>query len=308
MSYSTRLESLPKRVSGSLDTCDISNECLNFDVKKVVNSQPNSVGVISTCIFGDVNSKQFQRRYIDPIFYNIKIAKTILPGWVVRVYISPTINDHLVDKFVSKGCEVYIMKNDSVGYSGTMWRFLPASETKPFISYDADMKLDEEYNSVPELAGNVCEWLDTPKPFFHRHLGLINFVIPISAGMWGSKGVKNKDGSLSAPIPDIQEKMEKYNSTWFGVDEAFLTREVFPLFNSQNVYVVRNNMEYMAHVGILILLIVIVIFLSYYLWKRIRKCSNESIDSNNSNNLTVSTDPTNVDANSITDSTNSKEV
>ena len=134
MSYSTRLESLPKRVSGSLDTCVISNECLNFDVKKVVNSQPNSVGVISTCIFGDVKSKQFQRRYIDPIFYNIKIAKTILPGWVVRVYISPTINDHLVDKFVSKGCEVYIMKNDSVGYSGTMWRFLPASETKPFIS------------------------------------------------------------------------------------------------------------------------------------------------------------------------------
>ena len=97
--------------------------------------------------------------------------------------------------------------------------------------------------------------LKSDTPFFQRSLAHINFFIPISAGMWGAKGKNGKP-----PIPDIQEKMEIYCNNWFGCDEAFLTKEVWPEFRSQGYFKVHNYSE-------IIIIFLVVVGIVFILWK-----------------------------------------
>ncbi len=217
----------------------LSRGYTSFHVQHKLNQQPHSKGTVASCLFGDITKHGFEKRYVLPFLNNCKLVHQELPGWCMRVYVSPSLSPDLITKLIENGCEVYVMSQNSKGYIGTMWRFLPASEKKPFVTHDADMLLDKTNFIVPNLSKNIDKWLKTDKTFFQRTLGVINHNIPISAGMWGAK--PTKEGF--APIPDIQERLEKYNDTLFGCDEAFLTREVWPLFKRKTYYRVRNGLD-----------------------------------------------------------------
>jgi hypothetical protein len=231
----------------------------DFTVISKLNEQPNSNGIFSISLFGNVEDKKIYKKYVEPILYNAKIIDTICPGWCIRVYLSSLIPNYIVDELVKHNCEVYIMKEDENNkFSGTLWRFLCASETKPFIICDSDMKFDENtYDHSSIKKKDIDEWLNSDKTFFRRRLGLINNFIPISAGMWGGK--PTKEGK--PPIPKIKKQMEKYKHDWFGTDECFLSKELYNDFKKSN-YTVTNSIEnnFQLTIYLIILLLVILFF------------------------------------------------
>jgi hypothetical protein len=216
----------------------------DFTVKSELGNIENYKGIVSTCLFGDFCSKKMRETYIEPLLQNAKVLPRELPGWVIRVYIDPTVPDSLVKELLDAGCQVYIMKESTDGFSGTLWRFLPAAGLTPFVTYDTDADMTEDSILLKKLVGTVNDWaFRSPKPFYQRTLATINFFVPISAGLFGSKG---------GAIPNIQDLMEKYNDTWFGADEAFLTKEVHPLFKKRQVYKIRSPLEYITGVVLVV--------------------------------------------------------
>jgi len=251
----------------------LSEGYTSYKVKKKLNTQPCSKGIVSTCIFGATDKTEFKEKYIQPLIKNCHIIQDVLPGWCMRVYVPPDLPSEIIDSITSCGgcgCEVYVMENIPTGYIGTLWRFLPASENKPFISYDADMLLNEDNYYMANLSKNVSKWLESDKIFFQRTLGHINYIIPISAGMWGAK--PTREGF--APIPDIERRLEKYNSDWFGCDEAFLTKEVYPLFKPKGVFKVRNTIEIIIGIFVFILFVLLILKLCLIFFNRIKTKTN----------------------------------
>jgi hypothetical protein len=248
-----RLYSLVNRSRGYIEKCDQHNNNSFFKIKQKYNVNHKSLGVVSTCLFGNLESEEIQKRYLKPLLQNANQISNILPGWVLRIYLSPTISEKIIQLLIDNNCEVYVMTKKPDGYIGTMWRFLPAAENKPFISYDADMLLEENSLFVPVLASNINKWLATNKPFFRRRLAHVNILIPISAGMWGAKPINHS----TAAIPDIQEIMEQYCDTEFGCDESFLAKEVWPKFNNKGYYSVSNKLEWIILVVIFLLILIL---------------------------------------------------
>ena len=255
-----RLKSFIKRSFGVLKVSN--NETYNFEVISKINENPNSKGICSTSLFGDMNNIILYNRLVIPLIYNAKIINNILPGWCLRVYLSSNISPNIRNELIKNNCEIYIMNDDSNNkFVGTLWRFLCASESKPFIVCDADMRFDEKcvaYNSLNKK--DVEKWLCSDKLFFRRKLGIINKFIPISAGMWGGKPDKNGN----PPLPKIKEQMEKYEHNWFGTDESFLNKEVWPTFKKSN-YTVSNNMD----TGLSIIICVLIMIITIYLTSRV---------------------------------------
>lgn len=264
--FLSRTFSLIKRT----DSQSLSEGFVSYKVHKKLNTKPNSKGVVSTSLFGDVDKLEFEQKYLQPLIKNCKIISKVLPGWCFRVYVPRNFSSKIIEILTRCCCEVYVMEIIPTGTIGTLWRFLPASENKPFISHDADMLLTESSLAIKDLSDSVYKWLKSDKIFFQRTLAIINYMVPISAGMWGAKPTKE---GFSA-IPDMQERLEKYNSDWFGCDEAFLTKEVYPLFKSKGVFKVRNAIEILFGILIVILILLLIIKISLVIKDRFLKKIN----------------------------------
>ena len=204
----------------------------SFNVICKINEQPKSKGVFSTSLFGHAKDNVFYNRLVVPLLHNSENIPDILPGWCVRVYLSTKIPLDIKNKLIKNNCEVYMMNEDPDNiYAGTLWRFLCASENKPFIVWDADDYFLYEYKNVIE------DWLESDKLFFRIKVGIVNEFIPITAGKWGGRSDKNGN----PPFPDIKNTIEKYQHNWFGTDESFLHKEVWPELKRSNVTVQNGN-------------------------------------------------------------------
>lgn len=221
-----------KKIQGKIPLNNIPNKAA-YKVLEIRNPQPHSDGIISYSLFGDFSSERFRKGLIEPLLYNINEMKIKLPGWSSRLYIAKNIPDDIKIELVDAGYELYIMNVPTKG-EGYVWRFLPASENKPFISHDADMRIGKIINSSQSIEVVVNDWLKTDKPFLRRKLNLSSFmdIIPVLAGMWGYRPTQNNVNVLS----DIKETLEKYNFEGFGMDEAFLTKEIWPKMKTHGYY------------------------------------------------------------------------
>ena len=232
-----------------------------FSPITTLNINPSKKGIISISLFGDDTSDRFYPGLVEPI---IKIGKKFhefLPGWVVRVYISSSISQKIYQTLLDVDCELVVMRdNPSEPFIGLLWRFLVAKEKLPFIVTDADIDPTSYTFHQAEIDKN---WLTTEKPFI-RLRTTSTFLWPLAAGMWGGK--PKKDGT--APIPDIKERLEKYSHDWFGCDEAFLTKEVWPLFKKEGYYDVYSTFEKVLYVSIIVILISIIILIIYLRYRR----------------------------------------
>uniref|UniRef100_A0A6C0LY95 Uncharacterized protein n=1 Tax=viral metagenome TaxID=1070528 RepID=A0A6C0LY95_9ZZZZ len=221
------------KITGNIPVNNISNKSA-YKVLEIINPQPDSVGVLSYSLFGDSASKRFRPGLIEPLLYNSKEMKTELPGWSSRIYIAKNISDDIKNELVEAGYELYVM-NVPTKDEGYVWRFMPASENKPFVSHDADMRFSNWMNET-SIGTVVKNWLKTDKPFLRRilvsHMHSFFNITPILAGMWGSRPQKNKYNSLT----DIKETLEKYDFEGFGMDEVFLTREIWPKMKEHGYY------------------------------------------------------------------------
>lgn len=236
-----------------------------FEPLKIINKHKNPKGILSVSLFGDENSQIFKEKYLYTLLENAKMLDNIFPGWVIRVYLPSTFSKNIRNKLINYDCELYIMKYDTKEpFLPYLWRFLVASESVPFLVYDADMLITEKTYSVPSL-DTAHEWLkDKNKKFFRRKFFIINDAWVLSAGMWGGK----PDNEGSQVIPDIKERLTKYHYDTFGTDEVFLSKEIWPLFLKEGFYDAKSYTEKML---IIILLIVGIIIIFYKIMLFFRK-------------------------------------
>lgn len=237
-----------------------------FNIVKTLNSPKNTKGILSFTLFGDDNKKDFWSGLVSPLLLNAKLIDKILPGWTIRVYISSSISQPVHDALIKAGCELMVMNEEKDNaFSGLLWRFLPAGESLPFMVCDADLSIAGSNFFIPGFE-RIDEWLKSDKPFYRRKCFPINIAWPISAGCWGGK--PTKDGK--PPVPNIKEILEKYDYNWFGSDEAFLRKEVWPLFKKEGYYTVYTTLERVMGVLLIIFILVLVTVIIYKIVKRRR--------------------------------------
>jgi hypothetical protein len=251
------IRNMRRRRLGDLRTCD--NGAGSCDIQETINDHPDKVGVIAISLFGDMNEPVKRERYFDPVIRNAKIIGNYMPEWYIRVYLCPNVPTNIREELINADCEVCIMKTPSNGFNASMWRFLAAADDVPFLSMDADFKIDDKYFGFYSPAEHVKKWLQTDKDFFHRSLQHISMLIPISAGMWGGK---------ANSVPDMKDRIEHYCADWFGCDEAFLSKEIYPMFKERGVYRAGNWLEIIVVLAIIALGFTILNFIIYRVVKR----------------------------------------
>jgi hypothetical protein len=173
----------------------------------------NNNKVISLSLFGD-----------NPYYYNhaYKMKDDLpkyFPDWELRIYIHYKTPASIIKKFIEKGCQVIIIKQDNMTPSdSTFWRFLAAQDNIIFLCRDVDYQLNNfDYNQVNK-------WLKEDKTYFMKYLcthSSLKFELLIRgihssfhAGFWGGR---------NRCVPNILEKINnyKYRKHWRR-DELFL--------------------------------------------------------------------------------------
>lgn len=155
-------------------------------------------------------------KYIVGVIENLKLAREIYSGWIVRLYLD-SISYHIISKDLENFIDILeIVKYDRQGdWNGMFWRFLPAIDNSVDIMISRDV--DSRLSLREKLA--VDEWLSSDKDFhimrdhpFHNTY--------ILGGMWGTRN--NLFNRLSIFInPD------DHDSFW-QVDQNFLADKVYP--------------------------------------------------------------------------------
>ena len=229
----------------------------HFKVTRKYNINDEARGVFSTSLYGDDKHKKMYERYFIPLIKNIAILKKIFPKWVYRVYLDPRISTENRNKLIATRCEVYVMNQPSNGHEGSMWRFLPAGESKPFISMDADdiVNPKDKYCYDTYWTYHVRAWLRSSSTFFQHKLPIVNTTtIPLTAKYWGGKDYC---------IPDIKYLINRYCQTWYAADEAFLSKIIYPRLK-KNVYRTPNHIyEKMFYLVISLIIIIIIGWILY---------------------------------------------
>lgn len=229
----------------------------HFKVSKIYNENVEAKGVFSTSLYGNDENKNMYNRYFKPLIKNIAILKKIFPKWVYRVYLDPRISIKNRRKLINTGCEVCIMNQPSEGHEGSMWRFLPAGEDKPFISMDADdvVNPDDKYCYDTYWTYFINSWLRSNKTFFQHKLPIVNATtIPLTAKYWGGKPYC---------IPNIHHLINRYCQTWYAADEAFLCKKVWPIVK-EDVYRTPNHIYEKMFYLIICIIIIFLIGLGLY--------------------------------------------
>jgi len=145
------------------------------------------------------------------------------PDWELRIYIHYKTPAFAIKKFIQKGCQVIIIKQDNMKPSdSTFWRFLAAQDDVIFICRDVDYQLNDfDYQQFNK-------WIKEDKTYFMKYLcsnNRIKFEILIKginlfhAGFWGGR---------NRCVPNILEKINnyKYRKHWRR-DELFLENVIW---------------------------------------------------------------------------------
>jgi hypothetical protein len=178
----------------------------------------NNNKVISLSLFGD-----------NPYYYNhaYKMKDDLpkyFPDWELRIYIHYKTPSFIIKKFIEKGCQVIIIKQDNMTPSdSTFWRFLAAQDDVIFMCRDVDYQLNNfDYQQVNK-------WLNEDNTKFIKYLctySSLKFELLIRgihssfhAGFWGGR---------NRCVPNILEKINnyKYRKHWRR-DELFLENVIW---------------------------------------------------------------------------------
>ena len=222
-----------------------------FNEIAVLNPQPDSEGIISVSLWGDGVSKRFWKELMEPLLHNVNRLNSILPGWVCRVYASNDLPEKVIWEIIDAGCEVYVMPAPRQGGEGFAWRFLATAESKPVVIHDADMDFDE---LQPGLFDVIEQWLATDRPFLRRRLHAVNvWGNPVSGGLWGSRPRLTGE----SPLVNVRENLSKYSFEGYGIDEAFLTKEVWPVMKREGYYTTKLSREGFVSSSIIVLFIIL---------------------------------------------------
>ena len=227
-----------RRVLSDIGKCPFGKE--KYFVYSEVNERFDAEGFICFSLYGNYT------KYAPTLYGQLDDIQVAMPTWQSRIYVPIDCPDSVVNEMTTRGAMVIKMNGGEdeasatapgapqvgiKGHEGALWRFLGATQSKPFITLDADDSFDK---GMPQKIEN---WLNSGRIYFI--FKPIEILLPMAAGRWGARGVQlktdNGDGTYSlsdevyAPIPDMLERMNEYCEHWFGFDEAFLKKEIWPI-------------------------------------------------------------------------------
>lgn len=227
-----------RRVVADITPC---NPADTYEIQGIYGTRPKASGIISYSLYGNY------RKYSINLLKSLRNIPKYLPGWQARVYVAMDIPESLFDKLLANGAEIILMGTAlPKGHEAALWRFLPAGQDLPFVCLDADDVFDHK------IAADIKNWLATSDNciILHRH----QFYLPMTAGMWGGR---------NCPVPDMKQRLDKYAEYWFGFDEAFLHKEIYPIV-SQLGYWRSEYLPLNVLCGIALIIIVTLIILVLY--------------------------------------------
>ncbi len=174
-------------------------------------AQPAKTNIIAFSLWGD------DYMYAQGILENIKLAATVFPGWVCRVYHDASVPQIVLKQLQNNATELVSVAGTLANLHGGFWRFDVASDPSidHFIIRDADGRLNDRD------AAAVDAWLDSGKRFhiMRDHLFHTDLML---AGMWGG---------VAGCLPDLTATANALYggrvSRWS--DQLFLARVVWPL-------------------------------------------------------------------------------
>ena len=232
------IEAYPARMMGWLYTD--KGVSPPFKVIEQHNRHPDITGILATSLYGNWTSARFQHKYYGKLLKNVAFLREMEWGkkWRYRVYLASNLKDKCLQPLLDQDVEVFIIDqtslnpDESVNRNGSMWRFLAGQDDKPYIIVDAD-----EYDLLNRLnTKEIDQWLKSDQMFYQNALYCINLLIPISCCCWGGK---------PRSLPQIDQWMNGLDHTWYGADEAFLTK-IVPHFTQYGLYRVTNSVEMMT--------------------------------------------------------------
>ena len=203
------------------------------------NVNPNDKKIISLSLFGN------REYYFNHVRKMSNDVKTYFPGWKIRIYIHYKVKSNIIEDFIKRDCQIFIVKQDNVTPSdSTFWRFLAAEDDVIFISRDVDYQLNHQDYQLTE------NWIKDGKTKFIKYmpscwkdrffLGNFNhkyLVRNFWAGFWGGR---------DRCVPDMLDRINnfRFRKHWHS-DELFLETIIWNEYcKNTNIKVIMDKSYY----------------------------------------------------------------
>jgi hypothetical protein len=176
-------------------------------------SQNGGAGVISFSVFGDVP------RYTSGIVENLLLARFVYPGWTCRLYVDDSVPQNCVRQARKMGADVIKMPKQSEPLQGVFWRLLVMDDNAfpRWIIRDIDSRLGYRERRA------VDEWIESGRPFHVLRDHPWQCAI-IGGGLFGG---------AAGYLPRMTETILKWRGGFYGADQDFLSREIYPRIKNQ---------------------------------------------------------------------------
>ena len=158
-------------------------------------------------------------RYCETAILNTTVMPALLPGWVCRFYVDPTVPPMVLDRLRTLGAQVIMVEGARHELPSTMWRFLALDdpEIDAVICRDADSLLNQRD------ADWVNAWIDSGLPF-HIIRDYFSHCELMLAGLFGVRG-----GVLANIENMIRQWLSGNRAFSRWNDQYFLRSCVWPL-------------------------------------------------------------------------------
>ncbi len=181
------------------------------------------MNIISLSLYGN------KPIYISNLLINALIVNQIYPGWVLRVYHDPSVNQNILEYLRELGVQLYLCEEDgdeNYWISRCMfWRFrvMDDPEVENFLIRDADSILgDREYQCV-------IQWLASDFGIHAIHDHRSHLTCPILGGMWGGKTKYTRPYGFSEQYDQWYQKFDP-NRKRTSMDQLFIKFIMLPQF------------------------------------------------------------------------------
>lgn len=168
-------------------------------------------------------------RYTYGMIKNVELARTIYPGWIVRIYVDTSVPVEIIERLKDHENVELVFMNEAGDWNSMFWRFIAIddSDVEIMLSRDADSRL-----SIRE---KVCvdEFIKSDK-MFHSIIDH-PFHGGIMGGMWGIK---------KGLIPSIGQLISSWEKTneW-QTDQSFLNKVIQPIVRDNNTWLLHDSIE-----------------------------------------------------------------
>eukprot|EP01104_Vermistella_antarctica_P006929 TRINITY_DN17636_c0_g1_i1.p1 TRINITY_DN17636_c0_g1~~TRINITY_DN17636_c0_g1_i1.p1 ORF type:complete len:480 (+),score=38.96 TRINITY_DN17636_c0_g1_i1:125-1441(+) len=190
--------------------------------------------ILSYSLWGKSDSDVIEPTYMSGIIYNLVAARTVYPGWGVRVY---TVHDRpkmrgWFDEFCAAGVDVVLVNNTLMQHHMALWRVLPWDDS----CLDAVVVRDLDSRVTWREAAAVDEWLATNRSI-HLMRDAKAHYYPVMAGMFGVRPNLLRTRPADFNMREMVEApLVPHARNW---DQTFLTRTVWNTFPASDM--VQHN-------------------------------------------------------------------